>query len=223
MSDSTNANGGDTSQGTGAPEALTLDHVNKLVNSAITGHLKRESEKQTAAFSKLIEEHVGKLAEQLKPAPKPDDKGAPSGESAEFNALKKQLEEQRKITQSLNERYEAEKKTARDTKLRSSVTEHLIATGIDPTRAKHALAYLVDGEKRVDFDGDAIVFRDDVNGNLPLADGLKSWAKTPEAKLYLPPAGGGGTGTGQGQGAQAGTPSISAGQALLDYAAGRVG
>lgn len=217
MSESTHANGGENPQGSSAPEALTIEAVNKLVNSAITGHLKREAEKQTAAFSKLIEEHVGKLVEQLKPAPKPDDK---PGDSPELNALKKQLEESTRIQKQIIAERDAERLAARNLKLRTTVTDQLVAAGVDPSRAKHALAYLVDGEKRVDFDGDAIVFKDDSSGALPLAEGLKSWVKSPEAKLYLPPAGGGGTGQGQGQSGQAGNQGPSAGAALLAFAAG---
>lgn len=223
MSEQANANAGDNAQGTGAPEALTIDTVNKQINQAITGHLKRFGEQQSKAVAELVAAQLTQLTEQLKPAAKPEQSASASGENAEFNALRKQLDEQRRTTEALQKHLATEKQASRSLKLRQTLTEQLAAHGIEGPRAKGAMALLIDGEQRVGFDGDSdsIVFRDET-GPLTLSEGLKSWVRTPDAKLYLPPAGGGGTGSTTGQSQQAGAAGLSVGQALLALARGEV-
>ena len=60
--------------------------------------------------------------------------------------------------------------------------------GIGEKRIKHAMALLVDGEKRVkwDEDGERLVFRDDTSGEIEFNAGIAGWLRSEDAKFYLP-------------------------------------
>lgn len=198
MADQPNANEGDTSQATGAAEALNRDDVSKLVNQAITGHLKRHTE----SFTKSLDERFNALLERF---PAPAQAPAQPGQTAaartpEENAQAQKLADAMKQIEALTKHNAQVAAEARDTKLRQAVAEELAAIGLGPDRVKHALRFLVDGEKLISHDDenqDRIVFRDTSTGqSFPLKDGLTRWAKTPDAKIYLPPVGAAGSGSG---------------------------
>ena len=106
--------------------------------------------------------------------------------------MKKQLEQITASNEQLKAERDAEKKSARDGKLRNTLTEKLTRSGIDPKYVGHAVGILVDVQRRVRFaddEGDDIVF-----GDLDLDTGLKDWVRSDDAKIYLPPRGTHGSG-----------------------------
>lgn len=114
-----------------------------------------------------------------------------------FKGLKKQLDDAAKKIQAAEEREAAAKARQRDVTLRQQLSEALGKHGVDPKRMAHALSYLIDGTKSVRYsadDAEDIVFRDGEGADVDLATGLKSWAQTDDAKIYLPPRGASGSG-----------------------------
>src|SRR5207253_1798980 len=97
-----------------------------------------------------------------------------------------------------------ERERRRSSALRQRLTDELVKGGMDGARARHAVGFLVDVEKRVKYaadDADELVFADG-DEDLDLAAGLKAWLKSEDAKLYLPPRGVAGSGDRGGGGAR---------------------
>jgi hypothetical protein len=160
-------------EGNNAPSYATVDQVAQIVNAAISSRNKN--------FEKKFEELMGKLA-PTEPDTKPGEKP-----SAELSKLQKQLAD-------LQAERESEKEKRRDLELRSSVKEKLSSLGIQPTHIKAAMAVLVDSERSIGYNEDGeLVFRTPT-GDRDLESGLKAWAKSEEAKLFLPPRGVAGSG-----------------------------
>lgn len=191
----------------GEANTLTEQTVNELVNRAITARLKPFSEKLEKTLGDLTTGVTGKLEEFSKqfealkpkedPKPKPKDKDAPINlaDLPEWQATQKQLaDQQKKLDAAERKAAEAEAKR-RDTMLRERAREALTAAGVDSKRARQAMALLVDSEKRIQFseDGEDLVFVDG-DETVPLIDGLKKWAKSEDAQIYLPPRGTAGSG-----------------------------
>lgn len=185
----------DPTQGNGAPEAphgdapkgITSDEVNR----AITARFKAFESR----IDKLFEERFSALAPPKNAEDEPKEKSSKGlDEHPEFQKLARQTQRlQEQLAQAQKER-DAEKAHARDVKLRTELANMLADAGIDGARGKHAVGYLVDADKRVVWDGDAIAFRGSDNELLPVGEGLKSWLSTDDAKLYLPPRGAVGSG-----------------------------
>ncbi len=215
MSQEPNVNENDTSQGTNSdePKYVTADDLNKTVNQAISNHLKR--------FEKTMGKTVG---EQLKEAlesfstssgdpspPEPQDQPpaadpppaaiappAPADDKPRNDPavtyLKGQLTTLSKRLEA-SEKSRAEERTQRQSEsLRAAVTGGLGTIGLAGAHLDGAIASLYhNGSVFISDDGERR-FRDDEGLDHPLLDGLRSWAKSEAAKLYIPPRGARGSG-----------------------------
>jgi hypothetical protein len=208
----------------GEPKFVTEEQLNRAITSRFKDFEKKLDKSNeglvTTLSSKLEELVTGKL-ESLQP--KPDDKGEgskPAGESPEMKAMARQLAEVQKALEKSNQEKDVERARSRDRDLRSKLQEALSGAGITGVQLKHAVGVLVDAEKRVRIDDDdRVLFKGDDGDELPLADGVKSWVKTDEAKIYLPPRGSQGSGDrSQGKGTPNGQQQPSVGSVLLNMA-----
>jgi hypothetical protein len=173
-------------QGDDAPKTVTLDDVNRAITSRFTEYTK----KQNAVFDDRFTSFEKKLVDLLPKAPEP---GAPPTDDKSIEnhplfkgALKKisDLEEKTRVAE---ERAKAEEQRGKDISLRQHVGEALAKANVkDPTRAKHAVSFLV-RENLVKWDdaGEQLVFADK-DGAVDFETGFKNWLKSDDAKLYLP-------------------------------------
>jgi hypothetical protein len=208
------ATGGGSSQ---QPSAATFSEAQleqisevagRVANGQFNSRIKRLQEEMSANFSKVLEpisKQLSDLAATQQPPPG-DGKGKGKGKdgdpaegSPEFRGMQKQLADQKAAHDKLLSELAAEKAKAADASMRSALRDKLAAHGIEGVRAKHAIASLVDSEKRVrrDDDGQA-VFIDTDGQPIDIDTGLKAWAKTEDAKIFLPPTGARGSGGGSG-------------------------
>lgn len=186
---------------TDSPASVTEERVSELVNRAITARF--------ASFEKKVGNQVSEAVAGLFPkfeeliAQKVPSQGpAPSAEpklddSPLVKGLQKQLAELQEQNRKSREERDVERQRARDVALRQRLTEELSKHGIDSRYARQAIGFLVDAEKRVrwaDDEGESLVFRDADGSELDLQTGLRSWAKTDDAKIYMPPRGVSGSG-----------------------------
>lgn len=199
MSDDPNGNGSDNPNGSDGPQYVTPEQLNR----AITSHFQRFESKLSQREEKLIET----LAERFQPPPRHDDDGDDddagdkgSGGDDDIAAkmqkkFERQLAEERKRIERLEQEREAERAKSRDMQLRQSVRDALSEAGIEGTRLKAAMALLVDGEKRVSLSEEGSVQFVDTDGvRVSLKDGISEWSKTEDAKVFLPPVGATGSG-----------------------------
>ncbi len=188
-------------QGGGEPKFVTADDLNKAITARFSAFEKKNATTLEATLKTFGEGVFAKL-EELKP--KPIEPGDKSNEPPKIDdhpvvkGLQKQLAELAKTNEQATQRAAAERARSRDSQLRSKLAEELMKSGFkDANQARHAVHFLADGDKRVrwaDEDSDAIVFRDNDGTEVDLATGLKGWAKTDDAKIYLPPQGASGSG-----------------------------
>jgi hypothetical protein len=170
------------------PEAPPPALTQEAIAAMITGAVKR----QTKALEAKIAELAAKAAE------KPEDE-APKGKADPAkSALEKQVEELAKRLADADKRAQAaeEKQRAEGARaaLRSALSEH-----VRPELLDTATKLLYDADRRVTFDEDGtplfVVKHASMGGApedtpFPLADGVKHWLKTPEAKFFQPAPGG---------------------------------
>lgn len=154
---------------------------------------------KAAKDAKEAAEKAGKPADDGKGK---DGKGkdADPETAKELAALRARLEASDKAREEAENRSKTE---ARD----NATREALAKAGIPADRLPHAMAFL--GTQGVIADKDGKVGwkgkdRFGVDAVLPLEEGAKAWASTPDGKLYLPPSGVQGTGTGAGNGGGSG-------------------
>lgn len=185
----------------GTPQYVTVDQL----NAAITARFKAFDKKIEELFTKGSETILTKVAETIdqrfeslkQPADKKPDAPGSIDDHPVVKGLQKQLDELRKANEQSKAEAAAERAKMRETKLRQRLTDELTSHGIDPARAKHAVGFLIDVEKRVRYSGDdddTIVFRDADGQDLDLGTGLKGWAKSEDAKIYMAPRGTQGSG-----------------------------
>jgi hypothetical protein len=195
-------------------DELITQKINGIVNGAVATLKKAFETKAKTDAETLTKSILAGLDEKLaafKPPPSGDDddgKGGKGGKGGgrrpsddpEFAALKRttgEMQEQLRV-----EREKSERMRARniDSAVREQVYSELGAIGLDAARSKAAFAaFKIDNvlTTEVDDDGESvsILFKADDGTALPLRDGVRSWAKSDSAKLYLPPTGAGGAGS----------------------------
>jgi len=192
-----------TEQGKDEPKFVTEEQLNRAI-SARLGDFGKKIEKQFETFggslttslaAKLDELVTGKLE-----ALAPPEKSAPAKpqswtDSPEYKAMQRRLEaSEKQIEQERQEKAAAAAKSQAQS-LRTKLSESLAAGGISGKSLQFALGVLLDSEKRVRFDEDERpLFKTDDGDELPLADGLKVWLKSDDAKVFLPPRGTTGSG-----------------------------
>jgi hypothetical protein len=211
MSDQAPGNGSpNPPTGTSAPTALDEEAVSRIasqtLNSVFTGRSKKlqadivaELDKKLEPFTKKLEDFMAASTSGGKPAKKGKD-GEPDDATPEYKGLQRQLQEQKMEHEKLLSKLKESEDRAQATALRQSLAEELSKHGIsDALRVKGAIAMLFsDGKVRRDEDGRA-VFAESEDSLIDLATGIKAWAKTDDAKIFLPPAGTRGSGGGPGQ------------------------
>lgn len=163
------------------PEGLTAEQVGKVVADQL-GNLKLD-EKITAAV------------DAAKPKKGPTDDKKEDTAAAEYKARMEALEAKQL---SAEEREKSAVAREREERLRGELGRALEANGIPRERHEQAIAYLRtkksahSGKSVFDFDDNgAPIFRKAGKGyddSLSVADGIKGWSATDEAKLYRPPA-----------------------------------
>lgn len=192
-------------------EILTLQEQTDMITGAVKAQLGKLSKSLiddvTKKVSESVTESIGAYEEKRKTESNTDPgdgggKPAPSiADSPEFKSLARQLQEEKAAREKRDTELKAEREKARAQKLRQDTLEALTTIGFsDAQRAKHALTFLV-GEGRVAWDesGEKLLYSDASGDAQLLSDGLKSWSKSDEAKIYLPPRGAGGSGGNAGQ------------------------
>ena len=140
-------------------------------------------------FRKALKEDFAKQVLELK-ASLPVESETKASKKQEVDPEKQAiLAELKKLTEERSQ----ERQVAQGLKLKETLGETLISAGVDPKHLKHAMAFLThEGAVHTDEDG-AFKMR---LGHLDydLQDGIKSWIKTDDAKLYLSPKGAVGSG-----------------------------
>lgn len=214
-------------QGSEAPKGITNEDMNRAITARFKDFEKKLSGQFESTFgglsAKLEESLSAKLVGLLKPQSEdgePEkvqpDKGK---ESPDLSAFKRQQSELRNELKALREENLREKQATREAKLRQSVTEALATHGITGGRAKHALGHLVDVSKLIKMSEDGQPYMADEFGDpVDIDTGLKAWANTEDAKIYIPPRGisgsGGSNQTSKGGAAAPATPFSQAAQLL---------
>lgn len=195
-------------QGQAAPEAgqtsstVSLDDVNRAITARLRDYEKKVESKLSESFSsfesKLLETLQAQKAEGASDGKVTADSGKGPASIEDHPIVKsqqKQLSELKNKIAEAERLREAESQKARDAQMRNKLAEELGKHGIEGQRAKGAMALLVDADRRISAEADGtIVFRDANGDALDLQTGLKSWAASEDAKLYLPPRGAAGSG-----------------------------
>lgn len=222
-----------TEQGKGddAPKYVTEEQLNRAI-SARLGDFQKKIEKSisesfaTTLGAKLDEFKASIVAPTGSGDPKDPPKGGDVENSPLVKGLQKQLAAQEASVAAMKAERDAEKARARDQVLRTKLAEDLTKGGLDPRYVKNAVGHLVDVEKRVRFvddESEDVVFKDST-GDVDLGTGLKSWVKSDDAKIYLPPRGTQGAGDrSAGRAPPPGQQPSTAGRTLLGMALGQVG
>ena len=196
-------NGAPNPQGEGdSPKFVTEDQLNRAISArfgafekSFGSKLEKTLGESLAGLSTKFEEALASV--KTDGAPKNEQKQQSSSvlDAPEYKGMQRELAELKKQTAEAKAERDAERGKVRDSSLRQRLGEELAKHGVDAARAKHAIGYLVDADKRVRWseDGEQLVFRD-ADGEVDLATGLKGWVKTDDGKLYIPPRGAQGSG-----------------------------
>ena len=215
--------------GEDAPKYVTEEQLNR----AITGRLSDFSKK----FEKTLETSFGGLSEKLMTqvgdlitqkvgeTKKPDDSNTPKGaEDPMVRGLQKQLEAvQKEVADAKRERDE-QVANAKALDLRSKVQAELTKAGFtDAERARMAMGHLIDVDKRIRRgEDDSIVGRDiQDDQDVDLSTFVRSWVKSDEAKIFLPPKGAAGSGGRGGPAPKQGEQQPRLGELLANVLGGR--
>lgn len=161
------------------PEKLSKainDALNKAAKPIVSRLLESEREAfATAVFDEIGEKHP-EIAKALAPEKKPDGKGDHAPDNARVVALEKQLADMKAKEQR--------------TRARDAIGAGLRKHGIE---ASDLLVKSFLAEAKEDEHGFML-------GDKPLEESLAEFAKTDDAKRFIPAKGGGGTGATQGAG-----------------------
>lgn len=162
---------------------------------------KREADQ--AAFKKMIEEALGaRPAGGAGEPPLDDGKGGKGGKGGDkdnvaLQTLQKRLDEQIQRSDAFEQKAHAERQARRQVGLVQTLMSALGGLNITGERAEAARDSLLYRNQvaYADDDSDEITFRgtDGMSTELPL--GLRQWAKSPAAQIYIPPSGVNGSGS----------------------------
>lgn len=176
--------------------SVTPDQLNKALSSHAARQQKAIADAVATAMTAALAPVLEKLsapadpppADPPKPGDPPPDDPATRALENKVTAMAKELAESKLATEN-----EAAKR--RNQVLRAEVVDNLGSAGINGDRQLAAIASLYHtGLVKVTDDGTPLFVGPE--GELPLADGLKTWAASDGAKLYHPPSGVGGSGDG---------------------------
>ena len=184
-----------------APKFVTEEQLNRAITARFKGFEQKIEKTLGESLTASLTAFGGKMKEELTALlpPKPEPKEEKKKEAPANPDLKKFEDQIAALTKQADEarsERDEERRKMRDATLRQKLTDALATAGIDGVRARHAVGLLVDAEKRVRWsdDGDAVLFRRAEDDDVELGEGIKSWLKSDDAKLYLPPRGATGSG-----------------------------
>jgi hypothetical protein len=183
-----------------AIKALVSGVVNQTISARDKMSDKKRGEDAKAAedrFAKMLDEKLSSFKPSGEEPPDGGGKPGKKGDNVAFDTLKRQFEEQKTLFQAAEKRAKDAIERNRSVTLRQTTAEQLGAFGIDGARFKGAFAVLQQ-EGRIrhrDDESEDMVFVDDMGSEVELAVGLASWAKSDDAKIYLPPSGTRGSGS----------------------------
>lgn len=196
--------GGAPAGGGAFDEDAFMQKVAQMVQKALysrDSQADKKREQDKADFKKMIDDALG--ARGGAPAggdPPPDDGGKGGGKNKNgaagdngvaYQTLKTRLDEQEERSRSFEKKWQEERANRRQIGLNQRVLEALNAVGISGEHAEAARDSLL-FRGRVGFadeESDEIVYRGDDGLASELALGLRQWAKTSSAQIYLPPSG----------------------------------
>ncbi len=182
-------------------------------NRGLTKRLKKFEKSLLGTIETVLNKRDETLLAKLTPSPEPPkapqaSEPAPAGTDPVIAGLQQQIEELKTDNARKDAIAANEREQRRHSALRQRLTDELIKGGTDATRARHAVGFLVDVEKRVKYaadDSDELVFAAG-DEELDLNAGIKAWLKSEDGKLYLPPRGVAGSGDRGGGGARPPSP-----------------
>jgi tetrahydromethanopterin S-methyltransferase subunit G len=181
------------------PEFVTQEALNRAITARLKDH-ERKLEKQMADFTASLPEKILEGLKDKLPTAEPQTGKSKSQEPnpmdhPEVRGLKKRLDEMETQAKQLQAERDQEQARNKDNTLRNRLQEELANSGVETRRIRHAVGLLVDSEKRVHWDEDGnILFRDADGSDIDLTNGVKSWLRTEDGKMYLPPRGTSGSG-----------------------------
>lgn len=190
-----NANGLSQEQDTDSqPSYVTKDELAGIVNSAITGHLKRMNVNKQ--ISDALEQSLTPFKELLaKSAPESAsaqvaDKGQTAGPSPELVAMQKKLEAMEKSIKEKEQLIAAKERAAREKDAFAKVSSELASFGVR-AEGVDALAKVLKADNKIKVDEDgSISFLLDEDNEVDLREGLKAYLDpkvNPMVGLFLPP------------------------------------
>lgn len=179
----------ETADKTDSPNYVTKEEFTKVLNSAITNHLKRlDISKQ---ISESLEGSLASFKEQFA-APKTEEKvnSSKSNESPEISNLQKKLEAMEKQMKVKEEALQARERQAREKDAFARVRSELGTFGVRP-EAIDTLSKVIKAENRIKVDEEGnISFLEDDDNEVDLKEGLKTYLdpkRNPAIGLFLPP------------------------------------
>ena len=196
-----------------AADKALEERVSKIVNSALTSHMKRVKPGLGAEeLEKFLEDREAKRAAEAEEKKKAGG-GADDKTAAERIAEKKRLEAIEKKLAEAEAKSAALEKRATEEQRRANMSGALEAAGVKGVQVRHALRYLEgEGLVKPNDDGQLVFVKRSGSGaeeEVEFAKGLADWMKTDDGKHFLPPSGAGGSGSGQG--GKAGTSRAGSG------------
>lgn len=222
--DNSGAGGSESRSGDDAPNYVTTEQLDEKLNKALSGRLDRFSKSLSGDLSKRDEALLAKFVEMIKQPPDSDDteededdasSSAAGGDGQQATdierAIKKERERNKRAAKKFQDELEALKRERDEAKQanleerrRSKARDALEAAGIASDRVKHALAF-IGSSIRYDEDGELRFYDPETGDDHSLRDGVAQWAKTDDAKIFLPPKGAMGSGDRPRGGTPAGT------------------
>lgn len=184
MPEELNDNPDDTGDGADEPQYVTSEQLNR----AISGHMKRLEGRLGASLKTSLAELMADRTPEPEPdTPEPDPDTSVAKPDPQMVALKRQLSALGNKLKASEDAQKASESKRQQATLRSAVNTALGELGMSGQHLKGATAALYhEGRVAVGEDG-AALFRDQDGTELPLADGLRDWAASDEAKLYQAP------------------------------------
>lgn len=184
--------GGDGALGGGdAPKYVTEERFNELMNKALGARDKRFEAKVTemfGGFGKTLEERLASLA------PKPPEEQAPGDKKVdpELVKLRQMFEAQQKVLDTERSARQAAEAKSRNEK----ATAQLAAALGKVVRPEAAQVLLKAFRGDIEFDGDEPTMPlPDGSGRSTIDAAIAAWAKTDDAKSFIPAPTSGGSGT----------------------------
>lgn len=176
----------------------------------------KKREQDQAAFKKMVEEALAGVKPSPGEPPLDDGKGGGKNKSPKddvaYQTLQKRLDEMAARADAFEQRALSERKERRQVNLVQSLMSALGSINITGERAEAARDSLLyrQAVSYADDDSDEIVFRGTDGVSTELALGLRQWAKSPAAQIFIPPSGTRGAGTSPGaKGANGGNAALS--------------